>query len=135
MCLRCLRWVRTSLAVGFCILAARQADGPENRQQSEEILTEEPETHDENEKKLVVHTISDSMKHGAWSMPWPFSWYMLHAIQAENSQEHEEILTEEREENEKKLAETVPDKEKSIEQDHKLVRIQKRKECKVVGTL
>ena len=135
MCLRCVRWVRTSLAVGFCILAARQAGGPENRQQREEILREEPETLEENEKKLVVHTISDSMKHGAWSMPWPFSWYMLHAIQAENSQDREEILAEEQEENEKKLAETVRDKERSIEQDHKLVRIQKRTECKVKGTL
>ena len=48
-----------------------------------------------------------SMEHGAWGIPRHFSRYMLHAIQAENSQEREEILTEEQEENEKKLANLV----------------------------
>ena len=53
------------------------------------------------------------MEHGAWSMPRPFSWYMLHARQAdapENSQESDEIWMEEPEtpeENEKKLAKLI----------------------------
>ena len=48
------------------MLHAIQADGPENSQESEEILMEEPETLEKNEKKLanlvVVHTISDRNK-------------------------------------------------------------------------
>ena len=117
LCLRCVRWVRTSLAVRFCILATRKVLEPENSQENEEILTAEPETLEEKEKKLanldMVHTISDSMENGALSMPMPFAWYMLHAREAhvpENSQESEEILMEEPEtleENEKKLANLV----------------------------
>ena len=55
---------------------------------------------------VLVHE-AWSMEHGAWSIPRHFARYMLHAIQAENSKEREEILMEEQEENVKKLANLV----------------------------